>query len=189
MVAILFCALIVMLSPLQNVTSEIAARTQPNLFDLMIALFSALAGAYAMIRGREGTIVGVAIATALMPPLAVVGFGLGDAELDGVFRRAAAVLHQPDDDRAGRRGDGAALRLRAQPVAAIRRLLQSVAIGVRVLRARHPARPHAAQDRLAEPTASRDARDVVASQFGDNARVSQIDVDYKAARSRCRRRC
>ena len=65
-----------LLSPLQTVTPEIAARTQPNLFDLFVALFSALAGAYAMIRGREGTIVGVAIATALMPPLAVVGFGL-----------------------------------------------------------------------------------------------------------------
>ena len=74
--AILFCALIVAVSPLQTVTEEIAARTRPNLFDLMVALFSALAGAYAMIRGREGTIVGVAIATALMPPLAVVGFGL-----------------------------------------------------------------------------------------------------------------
>jgi len=69
-------ALLVFLSPIQQITSEIAARTQPNLFDLMVALFSALAGAYAMIRGREGTIVGVAIATALMPPLAVVGFGL-----------------------------------------------------------------------------------------------------------------
>src|SRR5690606_29521684 len=34
------------------------------------------AGAYALIRGREGTVVGVAIATALMPPLAVVGFGV-----------------------------------------------------------------------------------------------------------------
>jgi len=41
-----------------------------------VALFSALAGAYAMIRGKEGAIVGVAIATALMPPLAVVGYGL-----------------------------------------------------------------------------------------------------------------
>ncbi len=74
--AIAFCALIVLLSPLQTVTSEIAARTRPNLFDLAVAFFSAVAGAYAMIRGREGTIVGVAIATALMPPLAVVGFGL-----------------------------------------------------------------------------------------------------------------
>ena len=69
-------ALIVFVSPLQTITPEIAARTQPNLFDLGVAVFSALAGAYAMIRGREGTIVGVAIATALMPPLAAVGFGL-----------------------------------------------------------------------------------------------------------------
>ena len=76
LVAVLFCALIVVASPLQNMTSEIASRTRPNLFDLLVALFSALAGSYAMIRGREGTIVGVAIATALMPPLAVVGYGL-----------------------------------------------------------------------------------------------------------------
>jgi len=74
--AVLFCALIVFLSPIQTITGEIAARTRPNLFDLGVAFFSAVAGAYAMIRGREGTIVGVAIATALMPPLAVVGFGL-----------------------------------------------------------------------------------------------------------------
>jgi uncharacterized hydrophobic protein (TIGR00271 family) len=75
-IAILFCTLIVFFSPLQTVTQEIASRTRPNLFDLAVALFSALAGSYAMIRGREGTIVGVAIATALMPPLAVVGYGL-----------------------------------------------------------------------------------------------------------------
>lgn len=74
--AVLLCALLVFPSPIQTVTSEIAARTRPNLFDLFVALFSALAGAYAMIRGKEGAIVGVAIATALMPPLAVVGFGL-----------------------------------------------------------------------------------------------------------------
>jgi uncharacterized hydrophobic protein (TIGR00271 family) len=69
-------AALVYVSPIQTITAEIAARTQPNLFDLFVALFSAMAGAYAMIRGREGTIVGVAIATALMPPLATVGFGL-----------------------------------------------------------------------------------------------------------------
>lgn len=77
--AVLLCGLLVFLSPIQTVTSEIASRTRPNLFDLFVALFSALAGAYAMIRGREGAIVGVAIATALMPPLAVVGFGLATA--------------------------------------------------------------------------------------------------------------
>lgn len=76
LLGIFFCALIVFLSPLQTVTAEIAARTRPNLFDLLVALFSGMAGAYALIRGRAGAVVGVAIATALMPPLAVVGFGL-----------------------------------------------------------------------------------------------------------------
>lgn len=74
--AILFTALIVALSPLQAPTPEIIARTRPNLFDLGVALFAALAGTFAIIRGRGDTIVGVAIATALMPPLAVVGYGL-----------------------------------------------------------------------------------------------------------------
>ncbi len=74
--SVLLCAVMVALSPLQTVTPEIAARTRPNLFDLGVALFAALAGSYAMIRGREGTIVGVAIAIALTPPLAVIGFGL-----------------------------------------------------------------------------------------------------------------
>ncbi|MEM6584363.1 MAG: TIGR00341 family protein [Pseudomonadota bacterium] len=76
LLAVLLCSVIVFLSPITTITPEIAARTQPNLFDLLVALFSGLAGAYAMIRGRAGAIVGVAIATALMPPLAVVGFGL-----------------------------------------------------------------------------------------------------------------
>lgn len=76
LMAVALCALLVFFSPITTITPEIAARTQPNLFDLLIALFSGLAGAYATIRGRAGAIVGVAIATALMPPLAVVGFGL-----------------------------------------------------------------------------------------------------------------
>ncbi|QUD89508.1 DUF389 domain-containing protein [Phenylobacterium montanum] len=74
--AVAFTGLIVLASPLKEVTSEILARTRPNLFDLMIALFAALAGAFAVIKGQGATIVGVAIATALMPPLAVVGYGL-----------------------------------------------------------------------------------------------------------------
>ena len=67
---------IVQLSPLHNVTSEILARTRPNLFDLLVAIFAGLAGGYAVIRGRGSAIVGVAIATALMPPLAAVGYGV-----------------------------------------------------------------------------------------------------------------
>lgn len=74
--AVAFTAVIVALSPLQAPTAEIIARTRPNLFDLGVALFAALAGTFAIIGGKGGTIVGVAIATALMPPLAVVGYGL-----------------------------------------------------------------------------------------------------------------
>jgi uncharacterized hydrophobic protein (TIGR00271 family) len=75
-VAVAFTALIVLASPLKAPTAEILARTRPNLFDLLVALFAALAGTFAIVRGRGDTIVGVAIATALMPPLAVVGYGL-----------------------------------------------------------------------------------------------------------------
>ncbi len=76
LLAVAFAWLIVTFSPLKAVTAEILSRTRPDLFDLLIALFAALAGTYAIIKGRGSAIVGVAIATALMPPLAVVGYGL-----------------------------------------------------------------------------------------------------------------
>lgn len=76
LLAILFTGAIVLMSPLQDMTSEILSRTRPNLFDLLVAVFSALAGGYATIKGRGETIVGVALATSLMPPLAAVGYGL-----------------------------------------------------------------------------------------------------------------
>jgi uncharacterized hydrophobic protein (TIGR00271 family) len=74
--ALVIAMCIVWLSPLREATSEILARTQPTLFDLLVALFSGLAGGYAVITRKGETIVGVAIATALMPPLAVVAYGL-----------------------------------------------------------------------------------------------------------------
>ncbi len=81
-VAVGFAALLVIFSPLQTVTDEIAARTRPNLFDLVVALLSGLAGTFATLRSRQGAIVGVAIATAVMPPLATVGFGIATANAD-----------------------------------------------------------------------------------------------------------
>lgn len=74
--AVAICFLIVWVSPLQEPTQEIISRTEPTLFDLLVAIFSGLAGAYATVTRKGETIVGVAIATALMPPLAVVGYGL-----------------------------------------------------------------------------------------------------------------
>ena len=77
--AVAIAAAIVWLSPLKEATSEILARTQPTFFDLLVAVFSGLAGAYATVTRKGETIVGVAIATALMPPLAVVGYGIAVA--------------------------------------------------------------------------------------------------------------
>lgn len=75
LLALGMAGLIVLLSPLTDATPEILARTRPNLFDLAVAVLSGLAGGYAIVRDRGGAIVGVAIATALMPPLAVVAYG------------------------------------------------------------------------------------------------------------------
>ncbi len=67
------------LSPLREVTPEILARTNPNLMDLLIAFFSGLAGTVALASRKTAFTIlpGVAIATAVMPPLATVGYGLG----------------------------------------------------------------------------------------------------------------
>ncbi|WP_374576223.1 DUF389 domain-containing protein [Phenylobacterium sp.] len=74
--AIAASALIVWLSPLKDVTPEILARTRPTLLDLVVAVLSGVVGAYVTITQRGAVIAGVAIATALMPPLAVVGYGV-----------------------------------------------------------------------------------------------------------------
>jgi uncharacterized hydrophobic protein (TIGR00271 family) len=90
LLAVGFTATIVLASPLKEATTEILSRTRPNLFDLMVALFAALAGVYAAIRGGAGTVVGVAIATALMPPLAVIGYGLATGNVP-VYTGAATL--------------------------------------------------------------------------------------------------
>ena len=78
-IGVITALVITWVSPIRNVTSEIVARTQPTLLDLAIALLSGLAGGYATVRQKGGTAIGVAIATALMPPLATIGYGIGVA--------------------------------------------------------------------------------------------------------------
>jgi len=79
--SVTFSAVLVWLLPFQSPTSEILARTQPNLLDLGVAVFSGLAGSFVMARSLSGgaasALPGVAIAVALMPPLCTVGFGVG----------------------------------------------------------------------------------------------------------------
>ena len=76
LVAIVIAALIIWLSPIKDVTPEIRARTQPTLIDLGVAVVGGIAGVYAILRKLSGVMVGVAIATALLPPLSTVAFGL-----------------------------------------------------------------------------------------------------------------
>ncbi len=75
-VGIAVAALITMLSPITDATPAILARVRPSLLDLMVAMFGGIAGAYALLRRFSATLVGVAIATALIPPLATVGWAL-----------------------------------------------------------------------------------------------------------------
>ncbi len=65
------------LSPFKEAQSELLARTSPNIYDVLIAFFGGLVGVIAITRVEKGNpIPGVAIATALMPPLCTAGYGL-----------------------------------------------------------------------------------------------------------------
>ena len=69
-----------LVTPINEAHSELLARTQPNIYDVLIALFGGLAGIIAMSSKTKGNVIpGVAIATALMPPLCTAGYGLATA--------------------------------------------------------------------------------------------------------------
>lgn len=89
----LLCAMLLTLFiPLNMINSEIAARISPTLLDLGVAVVSGIAGAYAHARAEVAkSLAGVAIAVALVPPLAVAGIGLG--WLDGTVFFGAFLLY------------------------------------------------------------------------------------------------
>lgn len=69
-------------TPLNDAQSELLARTEPTIWDVLIALFGGLAGIVAGSRKeKSNAIPGVAIATALMPPLCTAGYGLATGNL------------------------------------------------------------------------------------------------------------
>lgn len=71
------------ISPLNEAHSEILARTAPNIYDVLIALFGGLAGMLVTSSKLKGNVIpGVAIATALMPPLCTAGYGLATLKFD-----------------------------------------------------------------------------------------------------------
>lgn len=82
-VSIITSTVFFLISPYNSAQSELLARTSPTTYDVLIAFFGGLAGMLAQTRrDRTGTVIsGVAIATALMPPLCTVGFGIASGEI------------------------------------------------------------------------------------------------------------
>lgn len=86
LVALCTSTLFFLLSPLDEAHSEILARTSPTIYDVLIAFFGGLAGIVAICSQLKGNILpGVAIATALMPPLCTAGYGLASWQFHYFF--------------------------------------------------------------------------------------------------------
>ena len=86
-VAIITSTVYFFISPLSANSSELLARTVPTTYDVLIALFGGLAGIVAQTRqDRTSTVIpGVAIATALIPPLCTAGFGIATGQMKFFF--------------------------------------------------------------------------------------------------------
>lgn len=80
-VSVLTATIYFLLSPYKEAQSELLARTAPTLYDVMIAFFGGAAGIVAIASGGKGNVIpGVAIATALMPPLCTAGYGVATGQ-------------------------------------------------------------------------------------------------------------
>lgn len=74
------------ISPISTAHSELLARTSPTIYDVLIAMFGGLAGIVAISSKQKGNVIpGVAIATALMPPLCTAGYGLATGQFAYFF--------------------------------------------------------------------------------------------------------
>jgi uncharacterized hydrophobic protein (TIGR00271 family) len=81
-ISILTSSIYFFITPIHDVQSELLARTEPTVWDVLIALFGGLAGIVAGSRKeKSNAIPGVAIATALMPPLCTAGYGIATGNL------------------------------------------------------------------------------------------------------------
>ncbi|MEZ4103829.1 MAG: TIGR00341 family protein [Candidatus Paceibacterota bacterium] len=85
-ISIVISSIYFAISPISNAQSELLARTQPTIFDVLIAIFGGIAGFIGVSRVKQSNVIpGVAIATALMPPLCTVGYGLGTLQPKFIF--------------------------------------------------------------------------------------------------------
>ena len=176
--AVIFTVVIVMASPLKATTAEILARTRPSLFDLLVALFAALAGTFAIIRGRGETIVGVAIATALMPPLAVVGYGIATWNLPvlagstALFVTNFVTIALAAMILARFYGFGHFLSRKQSWAQTVLLLLVFLAMSVPLL--------FSLEQIARESLITNQVRETLTERFGANARVTQLEIDFDA---------
>ena len=86
LMALLFSSIFTFFIPLEQITPEMKGRLNPNILDLMVAVFSGIAGAYATSKEEVAkSLAGVAIAVALVPPLSVTGIGIGLANMEVIY--------------------------------------------------------------------------------------------------------
>lgn len=86
LVSLLTSALYFFISPVSSAHSELLARTSPTIYDVFIALFGGVAGMLALSSKLKGNVIpGVAIATALMPPICTAGYGLATLQFSFFF--------------------------------------------------------------------------------------------------------
>lgn len=87
LISVLTATVYFYITPLDEAQSELLARTSPTIYDVLIALFGGAAGILALsMKGRGGNVLpGVAIATALMPPLCTAGYGLATGQASFFF--------------------------------------------------------------------------------------------------------
>ena len=86
LVSIVISAVYFAITPITNAQSELLARTKPTLFDVFIAIFGGVAGFIGASRAEKSNVIpGVAIATALMPPLVTVGYGIATFQATFLF--------------------------------------------------------------------------------------------------------
>ena len=83
LIAIISSTIYFALTPFGDITPAIASRTEPNTLDVFVAIFGGLAGIISIARKDiSTTLPGVAIATALMPPLCVTGYGIAKGDMN-----------------------------------------------------------------------------------------------------------
>lgn len=86
MISLIGSTIYFLITPLDAPTTEMIARTSPTIWDVLIALFGGIAGMIGNTREKKGNVIpGVAIATALMPPLCTAGYGIATGQFSFFF--------------------------------------------------------------------------------------------------------